>query len=323
MTDPARIPVIVDCDPGHDDAMAILLAAEHLDLVGLTTVFGNQTVENTTRNALALCRLAKLDVPVARGASGPIDGAEFYGSDMHGRSGFDGAVLPDPDRAAIGIDAVAFMKAEIESASSPISLIAIGPLTNVALLIRRHPATATKIRAISVMGGTTAVGNVTPVAENNIFADPEAAAIVFDSGIPLYMAGLNVTTTVGAGEADILLLRAMNGPISTVAAGLLEFYRQRQLAVYGRTIAPFHDPCAVIPFIRPGLIEYRDAHVAVELDGRLTRGMTVCDFRGVSAGGLRHVRTSGAANVRVAIAATARPIIDLVIDAISKRDGLR
>lgn len=312
--------VVIDCDPGHDDAMAILLAAAHLDLVGITTVFGNQSVEQTTRNALAICRLARIDVPVARGAAGPLTGAAFDGSDMHGSSGFDGAVLPPPDRSPSELDAADFIAGQLDADTRPLGLVAIGPLTNIAIVLRRRPDAVGKIASISIMGGTTGIGNVTPVTENNIYADPEAAAVVFESGIPIHMVGLNVTTTVGAGEADIEVLRHGGGTIGAVAADLLDFYRQRQIKVYGRTIAPFHDPCAVIALIRPDLIEYRDAHVAVELTGTLTRGMTVCDFRAVSASGLRHVRLSAPNNARVAVSAQGRKIVDLVLNAVAVRD---
>lgn len=315
-----RAPVLIDCDPGHDDALAILLAATHLNLVGITTVFGNQSVERTTRNALAFCRLARLDLPVAKGAAGPLRGAAFDGSDLHGGTGLDGAELPEPDREPVGLDAVAFTAGLLGSAAAPLAVIAVGPLTNIATLLLRHPQASRAIASISIMGGTTGIGNVTAVAENNIFADPEAADIVFRSGIPIHMVGLNVTTTVGAGEDDIAALRQSGGPVARVVADLLAFYRERQIRVYGRTIAPFHDPCAVLPLIRPELIEYREAHVAIELDGRVTRGMTVCDFRGIAASGLSHVRPSAPANTRVAITARSRAVTDLVISTITDWD---
>lgn len=312
--------MLVDCDPGHDDALAILLAAAYLDLLGITTVFGNQTVERTTRNALAFCELARIDVPVAQGAAGPLEGAPFSGSDLHGGTGFDGAELPAPTRSPADEDAVAFMMRLLRAAPDPLSIVAIGPLTNVATLLRRDSKAARMIAGIFIMGGTTAIGNVTPVAENNIFADPEAAAIVFASGLPIHMIGLNVTTTVGAGEADIETLRRSRGPVAHVVADLLAFYRQRQMRVYGRTIAPLHDPCAVLSLVSPELIQFRDAHVAIELDGRLTRGMTVCDFRGVDAEGLGHVRRSASPNAKVATAARGRAIVDEVVRTVTDWD---
>jgi len=313
---PGRRRVLIDCDPGHDDALAILLAAAHLNLVGITTVFGNQTVERTTRNALSFCALAGIDAPVACGGAGPLQGAAFSGSDLHGSTGLDGAELPAPARGPVEADAVTFMAGLLAASATPLAILAIGPLTNIATLLRRHPEAAQRIAALSVMGGTTGVGNATPVAENNVFADPEAADIVFRSGLPIHMTGLNVTTTVGADAADIAALRASGGPVARVAADLLAFYRERQMRVYGRRIAPFHDPCAVLPLIRPDLITFRPAHVAIELDGRLTRGMTVCDLRGVTAEGLGHVRRSEPPNAQVAIAAENRAIVDLVAKAV-------
>jgi len=315
-----RTRILIDCDPGHDDALAILLAAAHLDLVGITTVFGNQSVDRTTRNALAICRLAQLDVPVAKGASGPLKGEAFDGSDLHGSTGLDGADLPEPDRDPVALDAVSFMAEMINNAGRRLALVAIGPLTNIATLLLGRPEFAAKIASLSIMGGTTGIGNVTPVAENNIFADPEAAAVVLASGIPIHIVGLNVTTTVGASEADIAVLARSGGPIARTFADLLAFYRGRQIEVYGRTIAPFHDPCALLPLIRPELVEYREAHMAVELAGSLTRGMTVCDFRGIAAGGLSHVRRSAPPNVSVAVAANSRAIVDLVVETVIERD---
>ena len=294
---------LIDCDPGHDDALAILYACAKLDVVGITTTFGNQSVERTTRNALGLCTLAGLSVPVAAGASGPLSGPFVDASDLHGRSGIDGAELPPPDRDAIDRGAAEFILDLSHQWSGDLVIIATGPLTNVAKALTSDTTLASRLAGISVMGGSIGSGNVTPVAETNTYADPEAARVVLGSGVPLWLVGLTVTTTVGATSEVLAGLRATGGRVAGVLAGALEFYLERQQRVYHRNLAPFHDVCAVLPFTDADLIEYRTAHVDVEVDGTLTRGMTVTDFRNVPDIGLAGVRPSGPDNAQVAICA--------------------
>lgn len=314
---------VIDCDPGHDDALAILYAHARLPVVGITTTFGNQTVDRTTRNALGVCALAGLPVPVAAGASGPLSGAFVDASDVHGATGVDGAELPPPDRDADDRSAAELIIDLSRRSPGELVVIATGPLTNVATALREDATLASRLAGISVMGGTIGGGNVTPVAEFNTFADPEAARLVLAGGVPLWLVGLTVTTTVGA-TADILAgLRATGGRVAGVVAGMLDFYLKQQQRVYGRHLAPFHDVCAVLPFTDAELIEYRAAHVAVELDGTLTRGMTVADFRGVPDIGLAHVRPSRPANASVAIGADGPEIVTRVLDTIVRTyDGL-
>jgi inosine-uridine nucleoside N-ribohydrolase len=307
--------VLIDCDPGHDDAMAILYAAAHLDLVGVTTVYGNQTVEKTTKNALALLTFLGLNIPVAQGCAGPLNGIIQHGGDVHGKSGIDGAVLPEPDREAVDMHAVDFIIDMARRHKGEIVLCPIGPFTNVALALRKEPRLASWLKGISVMGGTTQVGNTTPVAEFNIWCDPEAADIVFRSGAPLWMVGLNVTRQVGVTEKDVARLMA-GGPIAQVFGGLFDFFRERLREVHGLSTASMHDPCALVPFIVPDLISYRHCPVEIELGRGPARGMTVCDMRQLTNGKLENIRSMDAANCHVAVGVEARPLVDHILDAI-------
>ena len=187
---------IIDCDPGHDDAVALLFAAKSLPLHGITTVFGNTNITNTTRNAIALATAAGLKIPVARGARQPLKGSIKTAEHIHGKSGLDGANLQDGRIKPEKKEAYDFL---IEAANDvqDLVIIGIGPLTNVAMAIEKEPKIMGRIKEISIMGGSTSFGNVSATAEFNIFADPEAAQIVFNSGIPMRMAGLNVTSTFG------------------------------------------------------------------------------------------------------------------------------
>lgn len=312
---------VIDCDPGHDDAAALLYAAAHLDVAAVTTVFGNNSLARTTRNALAVLELAALDFPVHAGAGGPISGAEIGVADVHGKTGLDGVELPPPCRQAEATDAADALIALASRHRGHLTVLALGPLTNIATAIRREPRLRGWIKAVSLMGGSTTVGNVTPFAEFNIHCDPEAAAIVFESSIPITMVGLNVTRQVGIGEQHIALLREAGGPIATIFADLFAFYLARSRTVFGLAAASLHDPCAVVPFVTPELIDYRNAHVAIELDGRHTRGMTVCDLRAVSEPGLQSVRRSETPNARVAVAARGDEIVRNVLAAVVARDA--
>ena len=314
---------LIDCDPGHDDALAILYACARLDVVGITTTFGNQSVRKTTHNALGICTLAGLSVPVAAGAARPLSGAFVDASDLHGRTGLDGADLPPPDRDAIDRSAAEHIIDLSRQWPGKLVIIATGPLTNVATALQTDTTLASRLAGISVMGGSIGSGNVTPVAEINTYADPEAAQVVLGSGVHLWLAGLTVTTTVGATAETLAGLRSTGGRVAGVVAGALDFYLKRQQTVYNRNLAPFHDVCAVLPFTDAELIEYRSAHVAVELDGTLTRGMTVADFRGVPDIGLAHVRPSRPANALVAVSADGSEIVRRVLDTIARTyDGL-
>ncbi len=292
--------LILDCDPGHDDAVALLYAACHLDLLGITTVYGNQTLDHTTRNALSLCRLAGLDTPVAQGAARPLVAAPIHGGAVHGKTGIDGAELPEPDRPPLDIHAVEFILRTARDNRGELVLVATGALTNVAMALSLEPRLADWLRGISIMGGTTGIGNVTQVAEFNIYADPEAADIVLRSGIPLWLVGLDVTRRVGVSATDIAALREGGGKVARVMADLLDFFLASLKRVHGLDTASLHDPCALVPFIDPNLIEYRHVPVSVELVSPLTRGMTVCDLRRLGTKTLGAIRPSATPNVQLA-----------------------
>lgn len=291
--------LLLDCDPGHDDAVALLYAAAHLDLCGVTTVYGNQSIDHVTRNALSLCRLAGLDIPVARGAERPLRAEPIHAGAVHGATGLDGAELPEPDRDPVAGHAVDLILALARAHRGELVIAATGTLTNLALALTAEPKLAGWLRGISIMGGSTGMGNVTQVAEFNIYCDPEAADIVLRAGVPLWLVGLDVTRRVGVDAAQVAALR-QGGRVARTIGELLAFYLASLHRVHGLTTASLHDPCALVPFIAPELMTYRPTHVAVECASPLTRGMTVCDLRNLAASGLDSIRAQAPANVQLA-----------------------
>ena len=274
--------VILDVDTGHDDAFAILLAARRLNVIGITTVCGNAPLERTTENTLKILEAAGLThIRVAAGMARPLVSPPLHGPEIHGPSGLDGPVLPPPRLRPDPRHAVQFLIEEIR-AHPGCWLIPTAPLTNVAVALREAPDLRQHLTGISLMGGSTDGGNVTPAAEYNIYADPEAAAIVFESGIPIWMAGLNLTRQAVTTDEEVRRLREMGTGLGRVAADLLDFYNGTARRVFGRPGGYLHDPCAVAWLIDPSIVTFKPMHVAVELHGTLTRGMTVCDARHVT-----------------------------------------
>jgi inosine-uridine nucleoside N-ribohydrolase len=308
----ARTKILIDCDPGHDDAVAILYAARHLDLVGVSTCHGNNSIENVTSNALSVLVLGGIEVKLAQGCAGPLLGAPPRAAEAHGATGLDGAELPAPRQAPIAMHAVDFLIEMARTHRDELVLAVIGPATNVALAIRREPRFAAWLREISVMGGSTGRGNIRPTVEYNVACDPEAAAILFGCGAPIRMVGYDITSRTGTHAADIARLRE-GGRVARVIADLLGFYRARQQEYFGLDIAPLHDVCAIVPYVDPTLLSYRHCHVAVELAGTQTRGMTVCDFRTLTPAG-QALRGAGAPNAHVAIAADAPRLVAGVLE---------
>ena len=270
--------LILDCDPGLDDAIAILVAAHHADLIGITTVAGNVGIHRTTRNALVVAQLAGLDVPVHRGASQPLGGTPVDGSRIHGETGLGDSVLPDLNRSAASDDAVAYICDTARSVAD-LHLLAIGPLTNVALALRRDPDLRRHLAGLTIMGGSASAGNITPVAEFNVWADPEAAAIVFEKAAPVTMVGLDVTNKVVFGAEETARIRAAGTPVTEFAAGLIDFLQDRFRQYVGQSVVPVHDATAVVAATHPHLFERSRHPVAVEVQGEHTRGMTVADLR--------------------------------------------
>ena len=270
-------PILIDCDPGHDDAIAILLAlaSPEVDLLGITTVSGNQTLDKTTANAIrVLDYVGRADVPVAAGADRPLVRERFVAAYVHGESGLNGPKLPPPSRGPDALHAVDFMAERIVPGTV---LIPIGPLTNVALLLARHPAVAERIERIVLMGGAMAEGNVTPAAEFNIWADPEAAHRVFSSGVEVTMIGLDVTHKALMTREHAERFRA-GGRVGTMVAELFEFFSVFHRETYGSEDSPIHDAVAVAHVIWPQLVEVKRRHVEVEIQSELCRGRTVVDL---------------------------------------------
>lgn len=272
------LPVILDCDPGHDDAIAIVIAARHTELVGITSVAGNAPLSATTRNAIIVRDLLGLDCPVHSGANRPLVQPPRHADYVHGASGLDGADLPEPSGPPASTDAVSWIIDTCREREG-IWLVPTGPLTNIALALRSAPDLARRIAGISLMGGGT-FGNRTAAAEFNIWCDPEAADMVFSYGGPLIMAGLDVTHQFQALPERVEAVRRLPGRLATVFADLFDFfshtYTTRHHHIAG---APVHDPCAVMALTHPQLFTRHLAHVEIETNGRRTVGMTVIDHR--------------------------------------------
>ena len=270
--------VIIDCDPGHDDALAILLAAKHLNVLGITTVSGNESIDNVTTNALKIVEFGNLtDIPVYRGADGPLFREAVYASNVHGKSGMDGAEIPEPSTQLQQGHAVDFI---IDTAMSmdDLVLLPMGPLTNIAMALQKEPKLRDRIKLMSIMGGSSTSGNYTAAAEFNIYVDAEAADIVFRSDIPILMSGLNLTRQALAKQNHIDEIRYMNNPTAQVVADLLTFYLSTSTR-HSHDGAAMHDPCAVAAIIEPTMIQFEPMHVVVETTGTHTYGMTLCDVR--------------------------------------------
>ncbi len=270
--------VILDCDPGHDDAFAMMLALKHLDVLGITVVGGNGTLENVATNALKVLEVLQVENKVYKGFPAPLINSLTTAPQFHGKTGMDGPVLPEPKLAVESKHAVDFI---VETAMSheKITLIATGPLTNIAGALIREPAITSHIEEIYIMGGSVTFGNWTPAAEFNIFVDPEAAYKVFNSGILVKMSGINLTRQCLLTTEHLQRMREMNTKASNFAADLLDFFIGSTTKSAKIAGANLHDACAVAWAIDPSLITAIPMHINVELKGELTRGMTVCDYR--------------------------------------------
>ena len=271
-------PIVLDCDPGHDDAIALLLAlaSPELELLGVTTTYGNQTLEKTTANALRVLELAgRSDVPLASGASKPLERPLVVAAHVHGDSGLDGPALPPPSGAPVATDAVEWIAAAVAGSSGPVTLVPTGPLTNVACYLEAHGTDG--IERIVLMGGAIAEGNMTPAAEFNVWADPEAAQIVFDAPLDVTMIGLDVTHKAVTGPDVQQRLRGA-GSIGVFVAELVDFFAVYHKGTYGWDGAPIHDAVAIAHILRPGLVETKRRNVSVELESELCRGRTVVDL---------------------------------------------
>jgi purine nucleosidase len=295
-------PIILDCDPGIDDALAIAFAHGHpgIDLVGITTVAGNVSLVRTTANALAVCEyVGAAGTPVTPGCAGPLLRPALDARQVHGESGLGGAVLPEAAAGPAAGHAIDYIIDTIRAAPGQITLVATGPLTNIALAVKREPRLADWVREFVIMGGSAGRGNVTPAAEYNIWADPEAAAVVFRAGWTVVMLGLDVTLRTGATPAVLQRMGDL-GPLGTeLLLPALEQYR----SVSEPSGPPVHDVCAVAWVAQPGLFGLVPTRVQVETAGQLTSGMTVTDFgapgAGASGAGASGVGALGGQGVQV------------------------
>jgi pyrimidine-specific ribonucleoside hydrolase len=275
-----KIPVIIDCDPGHDDALALILAfaSEKLDVRAVTVTAGNQTLTKTLRNAKRVLSYIGVAPPLAAGADKPMFRELEVAADIHGESGLDGPVIPETGYETENVPAVDLLRRVILESPEPVTLIPTGPLTNIAVLFTAYPEVKKNIKRISLMGGSLQAGNWSPVAEFNILVDPEAADIVFSSGLPITMCGLDVTHKAIITREEIEALRSLGGKVPVLAAEMLDFYFEAHIR-QGFSGAPLHDPCAVLWVIAPEIFTTRPYRVSIETRGKYTTGMTVADRR--------------------------------------------
>lgn len=277
-------PIIIDCDPGQDDAVALLLAMsspDELKLLGITTVAGNVPLALTERNARMMCDLAeRKDVPVFAGCREPLVRAAITAEYIHGETGIDGMDVFDPITPLQGVHAVDFIIDSLFEADRPkVTLIPTGPLTNIAAAIGRSPDVAERIDEIVIMGGAMREGgNRTPSAEFNIMADPHAADVVLNCGVPITMMGLDVTHKVLSTEARVARIAALNNPVAEATAGMLSFFHRYDTQKYSSQGTPLHDPCTVAFLLQPDLFKTKLCNVSVEKESELTMGHTAVDF---------------------------------------------
>ena len=275
--------ILLDCDPGHDDAVAMMLAWGNpsIELLGVTTVGGNQTLDKVTRNALSVATVVGMhDVPIAAGCRLPLVRPVEIAPDVHGDSGLDGVELPEP---AVQLDPRHGVDLIIETIMSnepgTVTLVPTGPLTNIAMAARKEPRIVERVQEVVLMGGGYHVGNWSPVAEFNIKVDPEAAHIVFNGKWPIVMVGLDLTHQALATDEVAERIAAVPGSVSQFTLGLFTFFRKAYQDAQGFEFPPVHDPCTLAYLIDPTIVETVKVPVDVELNGSLTTGMTVADFR--------------------------------------------
>ncbi len=302
---PTPLRILLDCDPGHDDAIALLLAlaSPEVELLGVTTVAGNQTLEKTTANALRVLELAgRGEVPVAAGAAQPLVRKPFVADYVHGETGLDGPDLPPPQGRPVDQHAVDFLAERVDGAT----LVATGPLTNVALLLAARPDA--RPERLVLMGGAIAEGNVTPAAEFNVWADPEAAARAFASGLDVTMVGLDVTHRALLTPAHADRLRS-TGRVGRAVAELLDFYGVFHREVYGFDGSPVHDAVAVAQVIRPELLDLERLNVEIDCESSLCRGRTVVDV---------WRRTGREPNAHVAVGIDSEAFLEVLLDRLAR-----
>ena len=275
--------IILDCDPGHDDAVAIMLAAINpkIELLGITVVAGNQKLEKTVNNALKVCNHLNLDVPVYSGMSRPMIREQLIADDIHGETGLDGPKFEELKIKAEDKHAVNFIIDTLMNSDEKITLVPTGPLTNIGMAIRFEPRIIEKINRIVLMGGSYQLGNMTPAAEFNILADPDAAHIVFSSGVKLVMMGLDLTRQASATKEVVEKIKSLNNKASKLFVDLMEFFAASQKNIFGWTAPPVHDPTTIAYIIDPECIEVKPMFCEIELWSERSYGRTLCDYFGI------------------------------------------
>lgn len=309
-----KIPLILDGDPGHDDAIAWVIAKANplFDILAVTSVAGNQTLKKTTYNAMRICTLLKIQAPIAKGREVPLMSDLITAGNFHGESGLDGPALPEPVMNLSSLSSVSLMAKVLKESEEAVTIVATGPLTNVAELLLAHPELKEKIERISIMGGGLKNGNWTPAAEFNIFEDSEAAAIVFQSGIPLIMCGLDVTEKAIVYPEDSQKIRSVKNQVATIVADWLEFFFKHHKEL-GWNGSPLHDPCAVAVLVKPEIFEMKEAYVQIETKGHYTRGATIGDFDGKLSG--------KTCNAQVVVNVNRAAFVQLLVDSCRAYEG--
>lgn len=269
--------IVLDCDPGHDDAVAIMLAlsSEQLEVLGITVVAGNQTLEKTARNALAIVEYLHKDVPVVPGSERPLKRSGRICPEIHGVSGLDGFDFPPAKKTFAGRDAVRFI-GDVLRTHQAVTLVATGPLTNIAKVLLRYPALKDHIEEIVLMGGAVGAGNMTPFAEFNILVDPEAASIVFSSGVRIRMLGLDVTRRLIVRPDILARMKKIPGPAAVLFTALMKTFNENQQRFFHLPGGPLHDPATIVALLEPAVFAFQPMHVMIDVSTGEKAGQTVC-----------------------------------------------
>ena len=309
-----RRKIIIDCDPGHDDAVAIMLAARNpkLELLGITTVNGNQTLDKVTRNALNVCQCLDIDVPVCRGLAGPIVRKAVPAEErIHGETGLNGPVFGPLTKELDPRHAVDFIIETVMASDEPVTLVPTGPLSNIAMAIRKEPRILNNIDEIILMGGAYQHGNVTPAAEFNIYADAEAAHVVFSCGRPVVMMGLDLTRQALCYPEIVERMDKVQTKASRLFVDLMRFFGMTQKKVFGWEGGPLHDPTTIAYLIDPSCIEVKAMHTEIDITGGPSQGRTNCDFFNL---------TDKEKNTKVAVKLDVEKFWDIVEDGLKQYD---
>lgn len=282
MSENKKIKIILDCDPGHDDAVAILLAAKapNIDLLGITVVAGNQTLDNTQRNALNIVQCCDIDVPVYAGCGQPMIREKITAGDIHGKTGLDGPVFEPLTRELEPEHAVNFIIRTIMASDEPITMVTTGPMTNLGMAMRMEPRIVDKIERIVLMGGAYTNGNVTPAAEFNIIADADAAHVCFSAGRPITMVGLDVTRKALCYPSIVERMGKIGNKASKLFVDLMGHFCKSQKEVFGWEGGPLHDPITIAYLIDPSVITTKPMHAEIDIRSEQSYGRTNCDYFG-------------------------------------------